>query len=82
MLHAFCLPLDALEECVGCRLDKIFGKKLGRARKKVPRKDEDISSDLYVERIRLEKMELRLSLCDLYIFCSVILEKSFLHSGT
>ncbi|KAB2061246.1 hypothetical protein ERO13_A10G069850v2 [Gossypium hirsutum] len=40
------------------RLDKIFGKKLGRARKKVPRKDEDISADLHVERIRLEKMEL------------------------
>ncbi|KAE8662923.1 UPF0496 protein [Hibiscus syriacus] len=39
------------------RLDKIFGK-TGRARKKVPTKDEDISEELYVERIRLEKMEL------------------------
>ncbi|XP_039025939.1 uncharacterized protein LOC120159420 [Hibiscus syriacus] len=42
------------------RLDKIFGKSLGRAHKKVPTKDEDISEELYVERIRLEKMELSL----------------------
>ncbi|KAK8618998.1 hypothetical protein V6N13_132968 [Hibiscus sabdariffa] len=42
------------------RLDKIFGKTLGRARKKVPVKEEDINDELYVERIRLEKMELSL----------------------
>ncbi|KAK8637538.1 hypothetical protein V6N13_064955 [Hibiscus sabdariffa] len=40
------------------RLDKIFGKRLGRERKKLPNKNEEISEELYVERVRLEKMEL------------------------
>ncbi|GMI93945.1 hypothetical protein like AT3G19340 [Hibiscus trionum] len=42
------------------RLNKIFGKRIGRERKKVPNKDEEISEELYVERVRLEKMELSL----------------------
>ncbi|KAK9030630.1 hypothetical protein V6N11_032051 [Hibiscus sabdariffa] len=40
------------------RLDKIFGKRLGRERKKLPNKNEEINEELYVERVRLEKMEL------------------------
>ncbi|KAE8718461.1 UPF0496 protein [Hibiscus syriacus] len=41
------------------RLDKIFCK-TGRAHKKVPMKDEDISEELYFERIHLKEMELSL----------------------
>ena len=51
-------------DCGSCRLEKLLARKSKRHHKKDPKKDDDIISeaeqdDLYVERIRLENMELR-----------------------
>ncbi|XP_038999705.1 uncharacterized protein LOC120125324, partial [Hibiscus syriacus] len=40
------------------RLGNIFCRKSGRAIKELPKKDEDLSEEFYVERIGLDKMEL------------------------
>ncbi|KAE8705075.1 UPF0496 protein [Hibiscus syriacus] len=56
--------LDVIMKTFGsvtCRLGNIFCRKSGRAIKELPKKDEDLSEEFYVERIGLDKMELRKS---------------------
>ena len=62
-------------DCGSCRLEKVLARKSKRHHKKDPKKDDDITpeaeqDDLYVERIRLENMELRslMHLCGGYCF--------------
>lgn len=71
-IHSF--PFLILSGFYGaCRLDKIFTRKPRGQHKKDLKKNDDLNSeedqdDLFVERIRLEKMDLRL--------CDVLLKKS------
>jgi hypothetical protein len=71
-IHSF--PFLILSGFYGaCRLDKIFARKPRGQHKKDLKKNDDLNSeedqdDLFVERIRLEKMDLRL--------CDVLLKKS------
>jgi len=80
-IHSF--PFLFLSGFYGaCRLDKIFARK-PRAHKKDLKKNDDLNSeedqdDLFVERIRLEKMDLRL--CDVLLKKSLSLSLFLFHS--
>ncbi|KAG8482416.1 hypothetical protein CXB51_024189 [Gossypium anomalum] len=60
------LPDFADKRCDPCRLEKLLNRRLRERHKKEPKKDDEInpeadSEDLYVERIRLENMDLSMS---------------------
>jgi len=81
-IHSF--PFLILSGFYGaCRLDKIFARKPRGQHKKDLKKNDDLNSeedqdDLFVERIRLEKMDLRL--CDVLLKKSLSLSLSLFHS--